>query len=95
VTSTTTEPGEPAAGPALSEERAGGRVADDRVEDAKRLWTKGGSSALVDGFSAAARLRAEDPDTGHRHLQGCYTDLDGLASTLALLDHDHQGQERA
>jgi gamma-butyrobetaine dioxygenase len=31
--------------------------------------------------------------TGHRHLQGCYADLDGLASTLAVLDRDQAGQE--
>jgi gamma-butyrobetaine dioxygenase len=88
----------------------------------------GGDSGLVDGFMAAAQLRAADPsafevqqpfhaaaapgtrragragragkggkDTrvlhartgfdpaGERHPQGCYADLDGVASTLAVL----------
>jgi gamma-butyrobetaine dioxygenase len=30
--------------------------------------------------------------TGRRHLQGCYADLDGLASTLAVLDRDQAGK---
>jgi hypothetical protein len=28
--------------------------------------------------------------TGHRHLQGCYADLDGLASTLAVLRREER-----
>jgi gamma-butyrobetaine dioxygenase len=30
--------------------------------------------------------------TGRRHLQGCYADLDGLASTLAVLDRNQAGK---
>jgi gamma-butyrobetaine dioxygenase len=29
---------------------------------------------------------------GHRHLQGCYADLDGLASAVAVLARSHPGQ---
>jgi len=31
--------------------------------------------------------------TGGRHLQGCYADLDGLASTLAVLRREEKGRE--
>ena len=30
--------------------------------------------------------------TGRRHLQGCYADLDGLASAVAVLARDQAGQ---
>jgi gamma-butyrobetaine dioxygenase len=34
-------------------------------------------------------------DTGHRHLQACWTDLDGLASRLAVLERrQHNGRSR-
>jgi gamma-butyrobetaine dioxygenase len=34
-------------------------------------------------------------DTGHRHMQRCWTDLDGLASSLALLERrQHNGSAR-
>jgi gamma-butyrobetaine dioxygenase len=32
------------------------------------------------------------PGTGERHLQGCYADLDGLLSTLAVLRRERPGQ---
>jgi gamma-butyrobetaine dioxygenase len=33
-----------------------------------------------------ARTAFEESGTRHRHLQGCYADLDGLASTIAVLE---------
>ncbi len=35
---------------------------------------------------------AESSSTGERHLQGCYADLDGLLSTLAVLRRREQGR---
>ena len=35
-----------------------------------------------------ARTAFEETSTGKRHLQGCYADLDGLASTVAVLERD-------
>ena len=32
-----------------------------------------------------ARTAFADKGTGHRHLQGCYADLDGLLSTIEVL----------
>ncbi len=37
--------------------------------------------------------RAGFTATGNRHLQGCYADLDGLASTLAMLARDQAGPD--
>ena len=36
------------------------------------------------------RARTSFTAAGHRHLQGCYADLDGVASTLAVLRRDTQ-----
>lgn len=33
-----------------------------------------------------ARTAFEETSTGRRHLQGCYADLDGLLSTLSVLE---------
>ena len=35
-----------------------------------------------------ARTAFDESGSGRRHLQGCYADLDGLASTVALLERD-------
>jgi gamma-butyrobetaine dioxygenase len=48
------------------------------------------------GFTDAAG--AHQQSTGRRHLQGCYADLDGLASALAVLARGqggHPGDRRA
>ncbi len=37
-----------------------------------------------------ARRAFEESGTGRRHLQGCYADLDGLLSTLSILDRSVQ-----
>jgi alpha-ketoglutarate-dependent taurine dioxygenase len=102
---------------------------------------EGGDSGFVDGFHAAAALRAQDPATpvtfgyrdaatelsappsmltvclrpgdravfdntrvlhartgfahgGHRHLQGCYADLDGVESAVAVGDRVTTGVTR-
>ena len=50
----------------------------------------GGDSGFVDGFHAAAALRVLHARTGftqaagRRHLQGCYADLDGVESAVAV-----------
>jgi gamma-butyrobetaine dioxygenase len=46
------------------------------------------------GFTDAAAARREgahNESTGRRHLQGCYADLDGLASAVAVLARGHDG----
>jgi gamma-butyrobetaine dioxygenase len=45
-----------------------------------------GRTAFADGGGTAS--------TGRRHLQGCYADLDGLASTVAVLARGRAGQAR-
>jgi hypothetical protein len=42
----------------------------------------GGDSGFVDGFHAAARTGFAQ--AGRRHLQGCYADLDGVESAVAV-----------
>jgi gamma-butyrobetaine dioxygenase len=44
-----------------------------------------GRTAFADGGDTVS--------TGRRHLQGCYADLDGLASTVAVLARDRAGQD--
>jgi gamma-butyrobetaine dioxygenase len=39
-----------------------------------------------------ARTAFQDSCRGRRHLQGCYSDLDGLASTVAVLERAHAAQ---
>jgi gamma-butyrobetaine dioxygenase len=43
-----------------------------------------GRTAFADGGGIAS--------AGRRHLQGCYADLDGLASTVAVLARDRAGR---
>ena len=38
-----------------------------------------------------SRTAFEDSSTGSRHLQGCYADLDGLASTVEMLERSTNG----
>ncbi len=38
-----------------------------------------------------SRTAFEDSRTGSRHLQGCYADLDGLASTVEMLERTTNG----
>ncbi|MFD7732700.1 TauD/TfdA family dioxygenase [Kitasatospora phosalacinea] len=44
-----------------------------------------GDCLLFDNTRLLHARTAFEPGTGHRHLQGCYADLDGLSSTLAVL----------
>jgi hypothetical protein len=53
-------------------ELARGGPPDPRTEDAKRLW------------SAADPARTGFAQAGRRHLQGCYADLDGVESAVAV-----------
>jgi gamma-butyrobetaine dioxygenase len=46
-----------------------------------------GRTAFADGGGTAGA------GSGRRHLQGCYADLDGLASTVAMLARGQAGQE--
>jgi len=46
-----------------------------------------GRTAFADGGGTASA------SSGRRHLQGCYADLDGLASTVAVLARGQAGQE--
>ncbi|HYV76685.1 MAG TPA: TauD/TfdA family dioxygenase, partial [Streptosporangiaceae bacterium] len=46
-----------------------------------------GRTAFADGGGTASA------SGGRRHLQGCYADLDGLASTVAVLARGQAGQE--
>lgn len=39
-----------------------------------------------------ARTAFQESGTGRRHLQGCYSDLDGLASTVTVLERDLAGR---
>ena len=43
---------------------------------------------LRDGCGCA---ECRDSGSGQRHLQGCYADLDGVASTLAMLRRKRRG----
>jgi gamma-butyrobetaine dioxygenase len=45
----------------------------------------GASSTRVSTGSDASPGPSASPGSGERHLQGCYADLDGLLSTLAVL----------
>jgi gamma-butyrobetaine dioxygenase len=40
-----------------------------------------------------SRTAFDGSETGRRHLQGCYADLDGLASTVAVLEHRVREEE--
>ncbi|QKW22082.1 TauD/TfdA family dioxygenase [Kitasatospora sp. NA04385] len=44
-----------------------------------------GDCLLFDNTRLLHARTAFEPGTGHRHLQGCYADLDALSSTLAVL----------
>ncbi|WP_033222388.1 2-trimethylaminoethylphosphonate dioxygenase [Kitasatospora phosalacinea] len=44
-----------------------------------------GDCLLFDNTRLLHARTAFEPGTGHRHLQGCYADLDSLSSTLAVL----------
>jgi hypothetical protein len=66
----------------------------DRPEFRLRLRLAPGDCLVFDNtrvlhartaFSAAESPGTGSPGTGERHLQGCYADLDGLLSTLAVL----------
>ena len=50
-----------------------------------------GRAGFTDG-TGAHHEGAHPPSTGRRHLQGCYADLDGLASTVAVLARGQAGQ---
>jgi gamma-butyrobetaine dioxygenase len=50
-----------------------------------------GRTAFADG-GGTARASTGHASTGRRHLQGCYADLDGLASTVAVLARGQAGQ---
>ena len=43
------------------------------------------SGSAVPPASTASSGSAASPGSGERHLQGCYADIDGLLSTLAVL----------
>lgn len=59
---------------------------DDRTEDAKRLWAAADAGAVAGLRRQDWPRSLDDPAaTGQRHLQGCYTDLDGVAPALAVL----------
>jgi gamma-butyrobetaine dioxygenase len=45
-----------------------------------------GRTAFADGGGSGGA------GTGRRHLQGCYADLDGLASAVAVLARDQAGR---
>jgi gamma-butyrobetaine dioxygenase len=40
-----------------------------------------------------ARTAFQESGRGRRHLQGCYSDLDGLASTVTVLERAHAARD--
>ena len=50
------------------------------------------NTRILHGRTAFADGRGGGASTGRRHLQGCYADLDGLASAVAVLARDQAGR---
>jgi gamma-butyrobetaine dioxygenase len=40
-----------------------------------------------------ARTAFDESSSGGRHLQGCYADLDGLESTIAILERESLNED--
>jgi alpha-ketoglutarate-dependent taurine dioxygenase len=53
-----------------------------------RFHLEPGELFLVDNRRVLHGRTAYGTEHGHRHLQGCYADIDGLRSTLAVLDRE-------
>jgi hypothetical protein len=86
-----------------------GKAAGDRTEDAKRLWraavlevaasmgyvreTNYGKQFDVRVNTRILHARTAFTGAGDRHLQGCYADLDGVASSLAVLRRTSQASQ--
>jgi gamma-butyrobetaine dioxygenase len=62
------------------------RLADPRYQI--RLRLQPGELFVVDNRRVLHGRAAFQPTTGSRHLQGCYADIDGLRSTVAVLARD-------
>jgi gamma-butyrobetaine dioxygenase len=58
----------------------------DRPELQLHVTLAPGDCIVFDNTRILHARTAFDGDTGARHLQGCYVDLDGLASTVAVLE---------
>lgn len=59
-----------------------------------RIHLEPGDLFIVDNRRVLHGRTAYDASGGTRHLQGCYADIDGLRSTIAVLRRRHQHQER-
>jgi len=73
-------PGDPGAVP-----RGSGAASDGSGAAPGELDAAPGDPGASPGGSGAAAGGSASPVAGERHLQGCYADLDGLLSTLAVL----------
>lgn len=58
-----------------------------------RIHLEPGDLFIVDNRRVLHGRTAYDASGGTRHLQGCYADIDGLRSTIAVLRRRHQGSK--
>lgn len=59
-----------------------------------RFHLEPGDAFVVDNRRVLHGRTGFDPAAGRRHLQGCYADIDGWRSTLAVLERDLVGRSR-
>jgi gamma-butyrobetaine dioxygenase len=62
----------------------------DRAELHLHLRLEPGDCMIFDNTRILHARTAFDGGSGARHLQGCYADLDGLASVVAVLERRHR-----